>query len=131
MKLHPSKTSRGRWVAAFARAASRQLELCTICPIRKCRRDGFCSGPLLAAEGGGMIIVSDNLGDRAAGTGMPACHLMGDDAERKQLLEAMRDLARQAGESENGTMWETTRVIASRRWRRFEFADMAASPEAS
>ncbi|MDB5555062.1 MAG: hypothetical protein JWL86_5046 [Rhizobium sp.] len=116
---------------AFARAASRQLELCTICPIRKCRRDGFCSGPLVASDGGGMIVLGDNLGDRAAGTGMPACHLMGDDAERERLLEAMRELARQVGESESGTMWETTRVIASRRWRKIEFADMVASAEAS
>ena len=38
---------------------------------------------------------------------------------------------RQVGESENGTMWETTRVIASRRWRKIEFADMVASAEAS
>ena len=54
---------------------------------------------------------------------MPACHLMGDDAEREQLLEAMRELARQVSESGNGTMWETTRVIASRRWKKFDLDD--------
>ena len=131
MKLHPSKTSRARRLAAFARAASRQLELCAICPIRKCRRDGFCSGPLLEVNGGGMVIVSDNLGDRAAGTGMPACHLMGDDAEREQLLEVMRALARQVEESENGIICETTRVIRARRWRKIEFADVVARAAAS
>jgi len=131
MKLHPSKISRARRLAAFARAASSQLELCTICPIRKCRRDGVCSGPLLATGGDGIVIVGDNLGDRIVGTGMPACHLMGEDDEREELLEVMRELAHRVEESEDGIIRETTRVIASRRWRKIEFADVVARPAAS
>ena len=122
MRVDFNNVAKERLLMAFARAASRQLGLCRICSIRKCRRDGFCSGPLVVATDDDLRIAPDNFGVDGV-RAVPLCHLCGDDAERKELLRVMAELSRQVAGSVQGTMWETTRQIASRRWRRITPAD--------
>ena len=124
MKVDFNNVPAERLLMAFARAASRQIGLSRICAIRKCRRDGFCSGPLVVATDDDLRIAPDNFGVDGV-RAVPLCHLCGDDAEREELLRVMAELSRQVAGSVQGTMWETTCQIASRRWRRITFADDA------
>lgn len=90
------------------------------CPVRKCRRDGFCAGPLIAeTDDGRHRLARADAADVAAGRRFaPVCYLhVAEDV--KARVDRAQAAAFRALDTEPGhEVIETTRVLVARRWRR-------------
>lgn len=119
MKLTIKTTPRPRLVAAMLRHCLTGFGVPDECPIRKCHRDRFCAGPLLRAEGDRLRLARADAADVASDDlAMPLCymHLTGarQDGIDRALAEGIRVIVAEPGTD----IYETTRVLSARSWRR-------------
>jgi hypothetical protein len=92
------------------------------CPVRKCRRDGFCAGPLVCEDSDGRRrLAPADADDIAPDQGFaPICYLH-IAREVKARVNKAYDATFRAFDAEPGAeVIETTRVLAARRWRRLD-----------
>jgi hypothetical protein len=119
MKLYVTLHGPDRCSAAALRNCL-SYELAPIdCPVRKCRRDGLCTGPLVLRDGGGDRLARHDAADIARGTRFaPLCywHLPPGVAAHVRDIHAAH--CREHDASFAAWTFETTRSIKSRRWRR-------------
>ena len=90
------------------------------CPVRKCRRDGLCAGPLVALdEGGRHRLVRSDAADIASGDGYaPVCYNFVAEDVRTRVFQAHGASLRALAAEPGAYVVETTRILAARRWRR-------------
>ena len=119
MKLPVTKETLARVGAALLRNCLTQHHAPHICPVRKCRRDGICSGPLFAkADGGGCRLACADAADVApGGTVAPICYLHVPEPVLARVDEAYHAGIRAMAEP-GAVVVEASRVITARRWRR-------------
>jgi hypothetical protein len=112
----------------FKRCASTVLRNCLSdehapldCPIRKCRRDGVCSGPLIADLDGTIRLAPADAADVPRDAMLaPVCYLHIPEAGLARVDKAYSDTLRNLVDQPGARVVESTRVIASRRWRRLD-----------
>lgn len=122
MKIPATAENYDRWTAAVLRNCLAYAGAPLDCPIRKCRRDGFCSGPLVASEAGrARLSPADGICIRPDAATLPICYAVIDEAVRAMVFRACNAHFRALAAEPGATVIETTRVIASRRWRRLEW----------
>ena len=90
------------------------------CPVRKCRRDGFCAGPLIAEDGDGRrrLVRADAAGVMLGQGFAPVCYLHIDKDVTARVRKAYGATVRALDAEPGAEVIETTRVLAARRWRR-------------
>ena len=119
MKLYVTLHGPDRCSAAALRNCL-SYELAPIhCPVRKCRRDGVCSGPLVLCDDTGRRLARRDAADITPSTGFaPLCywHVPAALAAHVHKIHVSHCRAHRA--SFAASTFETTRAIASRRWRR-------------
>ncbi|MBX9458199.1 MAG: hypothetical protein KL863_20400 [Rhizobium sp.] len=122
MKLSATAENYDRWSAAVLRNCLAYALAPLDCPIRKCRRDGLCSGPLVATEAGrARLAPADGDGTRPDAAAVPICYVTLDEAVRDMVTRVCAAHHRELRAQPGATVIETTRVIASRRWRRLDW----------
>lgn len=89
-----------------------------VCPVRKCRRDGVCSGPLACVTGEHIRLAAGPADAGSEALPVPVCWFSLTtsqiDRVRTALISGIRTLDRDPA----ATVIETTRTIAARRWKR-------------
>jgi hypothetical protein len=120
MKHHVSVENFHHWAPAMLRQCLNAELAHTGCPLRKCRRDGCCSGPLVALDEARTLRLApaDIAGVRDDETLMPFCFntlphnmqgraALAYEANVKTLLADPR-----------ATVEEPARTIGARRWKK-------------
>jgi hypothetical protein len=119
MKLPANAGTYNRWAPAVLRNCLSYEYAPLDCPIRKCRRDGFCTGPLIARHDGTIRLApADGAGAPPHATLVPACFVHVPDTVRARVTKACAANVNALLDAPGATVIETTRAIASRRWRR-------------
>ena len=92
------------------------------CPVRKCRRDGFCAGPLVSEDGDGRRrLARADAADVAPGQRFaPVCYLHVAEDVKARVNKAYGASFRAFDAEPDAEVIETTRVLAARRWRRLD-----------
>ena len=124
MKLSVTKDTIARVSAAMLRNCLTQHHAPLACPVRKCRRDGICSGPLFTeADGDGYRLACPDAADVApGGTAAPICYLHVPAPVLDRVDKAFgADINAMA--APGIAVVEATRVITARRWRRLRGLD--------
>lgn len=121
MKLTIRTAPLPRVTAAMLRNCLTTADVPPECPIRKCRRDGLCAGPLVRATGDGWRLARADAADVASDDlAAPLCYMHLTDAVRDQILEAYAAAISVIREERDTDIVETTRVLSSRSWRRIK-----------
>ena len=120
MKLSVTKETVARATAALLRNCLTRHHAPRACPVRKCRRDGLCSGPLFpAAEGGGGRLARPDAADVApGGNAAPICYLHIPKPMLARVDKALGAAVRAIAAAPGLEVAEATRTITARRWRR-------------
>lgn len=121
MKLYVSLHGFDRCSAAALRNCL-SYELAPIhCPVRKCRRDGVCSGPLAFSDAAGWRLSPHDVAGIPAGTGFaPLCYWHLPPGVAKHVRDILAAHCREHDASFAASTFETTRAIKSRSWRRLK-----------
>lgn len=91
------------------------------CPVRQCRRNGFCSGPLAIAGEERWILARSDAADVARDAAFgPICIWCMKKDVLDDLVKVVRDQCAEILPRADGWALETTRVIAARRWRKLQ-----------
>jgi hypothetical protein len=122
MKLSVTKETVARATAALLRNCLTRHHAPRACPVRKCRRDGLCSGPLFtAADGDGCRLARPDAADVAPGrNAAPICYLHIPKPLRIRVDKALATAVRKVVATPGLEIAEATRTITSRRWRRLK-----------
>ena len=118
-------TDQFRLSAAVLRHAATGLGLHAGCRIRKCRRDGGCTGPLLRHDAGTARFVAARPGD-AVGETAPLCCLALDPAGRGRVASLAARILGRLEAAPRVRFPEDTRAMAARDWSAFSLADGTA-----
>ena len=120
MKLSVTKETVARATAALLRNCLTQHHAPRACPVRKCRRDGICSGPLFTqADGEGCRLARPDAADVApGGNAAPICCLHIPEPLLARVDEALGAAVHATVATPGLEVAEATRTITSRRWRR-------------
>lgn len=118
MQIHLFGPHGARALSAILRNCLSYEGVQEYCPVRKCRRDGFCSGPLASVRGAHVQLATgcdDACGDSPP---VPVCWLTLTEKESANVGMALRANVRALGQNPAATVIETTRTIFGRRWKR-------------
>lgn len=119
MKLPATAQTASRCVAALLRNALSYRRTPLACPVRKCRRDGFCSGPLVVPGKSGNRLVAADASDCSEGQmAVPLCFLLHETSDQEDLVRIALSDFRCCASSADGWVMETSRTLSSRRFRR-------------
>ena len=115
-----------RLARAVLRNCATRYRLPRTCAIRKCRRDGACTGPLLRYDEAGrrFCLAAADGSDAIA----PLCYIMLDHGWRDVLSKTQAGIIERIAHRPGIVVPEKTRTIAARRWRSFSIP--AAVPDA-
>ena len=118
MQIHLFGPHRARAISAILRNCLTYEGVQEYCPVRKCRRDGFCSGPLASVRGAHVQLAAgsdDTCGDCPP---VPVCWLTLTENESANVEMAFGANIRALDRDLTSTVMETTRTIFGRRWKR-------------
>jgi len=117
MKIHFSG-NKARAIAATMRNCLTRERAPQACPVRKCRRDGCCTGPLVCLRDEQIQLAP---GPGVIGSGslpLPICWLALTDAQEASIRTALCSHLRALDRHVDSTVVETTRALSGRRWKR-------------
>ena len=112
MKMHGSTHSL-TILAAALRACITDQGVPDRCPLRKCRRDRFCTGPLYTRLENGTelcLLAAADIDDVRHSTVLPVCILVLEEAAIEAVTAHMQALQQPV------TVLSPDRAIAARRW---------------
>jgi hypothetical protein len=118
MKIDFFGPHRARAISAILRNGLTGERAPEACPVRKCRRDGVCSGPLAAATGEHVRLAT---GPDDAGSDIipiPVCWFALSQAQMARIRTEAVDTLRTLDRHLDATVIETTRALSGRRWKR-------------
>lgn len=107
-----------RITATVLRIAATGFDLHRTCRIRKCRRDGGCTGPLLHYEAATVQFVAARPDDVDGEIG-PLCCFALDESGRSHLAAVLERVFGQLDAAPWARLPEETRAIAARDWSGF------------
>jgi hypothetical protein len=110
------------------RFAATGFDLHRTCRIRKCRRDGGCTGPLLRHDAAAARFVAARPEDAIGEIG-PLCCFALDEAGRGHVAAASERVLARLGAAPGVRFPEETRTIAARDWSAFSCPAESAPPE--
>ena len=135
MKLPLTPQTVRRCIAALFRNAMTYRRAPVNCRLRKCRRDGFCTGPLLACSDAGYRLCASDASDCGGDlTAVPVCFAWCAEAEQQPVVDVVMAELRRLKTTPGDWVLETSRTIFSRRWRKLKglyVADKGAAPSAA
>ena len=123
MKYQTSRHKIFAWLPALFRRQITDAGLHGGCPVRKCRRDRQCSGPLVRNRGETLTLLAECEGLEAARTHQPddlevtLCWFSMTEAEQSRVASAYRSESIRLIKQADGTVTEATRTLRGRRWR--------------
>ena len=125
MKISARTANFNRCVAAVFRHCLSGQDAARRCPVRKCRRDGLCAGPIVRCGDHGLCLgradASDTVSDELP---VPVCYFHLTRQTRRRVDQAYATQIRAMVHAPDTTMVESTRTIAARRWRRLGGMDV-------
>jgi hypothetical protein len=116
-----------RLTLAILRACATGLRLHETCTIRKCRRDGGCSGPMLHHDADTQRYVPARPSDDSRHCA-PLCCLALDGPVRHEVAAIQKRLLQRIAGRPGQVFLEETRAIAARSWRAIAIADDGGAP---
>ena len=118
MQIHLFGPSRARAIAAILRNCLTSEHAPLDCPVRKCRRDGCCSGPL-AAVSDGQVRLATGPDDSGSDTiPIPVCWFALSEGQMANIRIAAVSNISMLDCQPAATVAETTRAICARRFKR-------------
>lgn len=118
MQIPFSGPARARAIVALLRNGMTGENAPDTCPVRKCRRDGCCSGPLACVTGEHIRLAAGPADAGSEALPVPVCWFSLATSQignvRMALVSGIRTLDRDPA----ATVIETTRTLAARRWKR-------------
>lgn len=118
MKIHLSGPTRTRAILATLRNCITYENSPYDCPVRKCRRDGCCSGPLARDTDGHIRLAAAPDDPGNATVPVPLCWFSLSESQLKNVRMALGAGIRALDRQPAPTVIETTRAIGGRRWKR-------------
>ena len=121
MKHRVSVKNFNHWAPAMLRHCLNAEQAQIQCPLRKCRRDGCCSGPLVAMDEARALRLApaDIAGVRADELLMPFCfNTLPHDMQRRAALAYEANVKTLMADPK-ATVEEYTRTIGGRTWKKF------------
>lgn len=127
MQIYLFGPSRARAISAILRNCLTYERAPQHCPVRKCRRDGCCSGPLASVRAAD-VPLADGPGDTGGdGMAVPVCWPTLTAGEAANVRIALGANIRALDRHLDSTVIETTRTIFARRWKRLRSAGRGAT----
>lgn len=103
--------------AAMLRLAMTEFGMPHECPIRKCRRDGSCTGPLLSRDRKtqALTIVAD---PRLSHTDVnpPICRFLRTESEQLRITQRIGEMTKAVGDNPDMPVIEAGRAVGARKW---------------
>jgi hypothetical protein len=131
MKHPVSKKNFSHWAPALLRHCTVAERVHIECPVRKCRRDGWCTGPLVMIHGDDMPCLAPP--ERSAvppgATLIPVCFFCLPDDSHQRVEAAYLAGAKARPDDSGATVTEPTRATGARRWKKLQIGDVALSAE--
>lgn len=125
MKIATADTFRTHSV--LLRYAATRMGLAGGCTIRKCRRDGGCTGPLMRYDAASAHFVPGRPGD-AIDAIAPLCCFALDETGRDGIAFIVERIMKRLERMPEALHKEATRAIAARDWSHFGIATPAEAP---
>jgi hypothetical protein len=113
--------------AVLLRHAATGIGLAGGCTIRKCRRDGGCTGPLMRYDAASAHFVPGGPGDEIDAIA-PLCCFALDETGRDRIAFIVEDIMKWLERMPEARHKEATRAIAARDWSTFAIATPAEMP---
>lgn len=121
MKLPATAATLPRWAPTVLREALAGADVPRRCPVRKCRRDGACTGPLVdLVDGVGRLAPPDGMPTVSGEVPAPVCYLGVEETVRAEVDEAYLTRLRALVATPGASLAVAPRAIAARRWRRLD-----------
>ena len=118
-----------RWEAAVYRHAATWHGMVRTCPIRKCRRDGYCTGPMLVVEGAATRLAGPDSGPDSDELLMPLCHFYTGARNRHRAAKTFADVVSRARADNGHAVFVPDRALAARRYRRYAWPNLEESDD--
>jgi len=118
MQIPFSGPARARAISASLRKRLTDERAPDACPVRKCRRDGVCSGPLACVTGEHIRLAAGPADAGSEALPVPVCWFSLTTSQIDRVRTALVATLRTLDRDPAATVIETTRTIAARRWKR-------------
>jgi hypothetical protein len=122
MKHPVSEKNFNHWAPAMLRQCLNAEFAHVRCPLRKCRRDGCCTGPLVAMDEARALRLApaDIAGVRADETLMPFCFNTLPHAMQVRAALAYQANVKALLADPKGVVKEPSRTIGAQAWKKFD-----------